>query len=78
MEARYVISGHAYLPRRYYDIGGKAQWFFESIVATVAAAILFFRLALWPGRGLGPGRSDRWFLIPLAVLLYLLYVANFG
>jgi hypothetical protein len=75
---RYILTDYRYTSPRYDDIGGKALWLFDSLVAMLAAAILFFRIALWIARRRGPTRGDRWLLIPLAVLLYLLYVANFG
>ena len=78
VHARYILSGYWYTSRRYYDVGGTGWWLFDSLVAMLAAAILFFRIALWIARRRGPTRGDRWLLIPLAVLLYLLYVANFG
>lgn len=76
MGARYRLSNHWWSARRYDDVGGKALWLFDSLVAMAVAGIIFFRLAWWVASRRGPRWSDRWLLIPLGVLLYLLYVAN--
>lgn len=91
LDVRRRQSGYWYGPRRHSGVGGAFQSFVDGVLAIGAGSVVGARLGylllsalvFWFARkrllGGRPGVADIWVTLPaLVLLLYLVYVCNFG
>ena len=78
LHVRRLWSGYEYMPRRHAGMEGAWVGLLDAGVAVAAGAIILARLGWLLGRRRRLSRIDLLLLIPVAVVAYLGFVANFG